>query len=353
MKIIISRTDNLGDVILTLPVAGVLKSHFPDCHIIFLGKSYTRPIIEACKFVDEFWDKEEILAGLGSITSGKQTNRDDPGYKFDIRSVDAIIHIFPDKEICRWAKIAGIPLRISTSHRWYSWLYCNKRVHYSRKKSNLHEAQLNLKLLAPLGISNTYSQTEIPQFYGFETHNALNVDSGNPQPASVFRLILHPKSKGSAREWGLDNFSELIGLLPASQFQIFITGTKEEGSQMQAFLQKHHNRITDLTGKLSMDELISFIGSCDGMVAASTGPLHMAAALGKYAIGLYSPMRPIFPQRWAPLGAHAAYFVLEKKCEKCRKSNDCECIRSIRPQEVAMKLQIAKKERQEKKGSAK
>jgi ADP-heptose:LPS heptosyltransferase len=42
---VISRTDSIGDVILTLPMAQVLKLNFPDSTISFLGRSYTREII--------------------------------------------------------------------------------------------------------------------------------------------------------------------------------------------------------------------------------------------------------------------------------------------------------------------
>ncbi|MCX6244489.1 MAG: glycosyltransferase family 9 protein [Bacteroidetes bacterium] len=153
-----------------------------------------------------------------------------------------------------------------------------------------------------------------------------------------FNLILHPKSKGSAREWGLDNFSKLITLLPEEKFKIFITGTREEGDRMREFLQQHEARITDMTGKLTLEELIAFINFCDGIVAASTGPLHIAAALGKRAIGIYAPMRPIFPQRWAPLGVHSDYLVLDKVCNDCRHSTECACIRSISPEQVIDKL---------------
>jgi len=109
---------------------------------------------------------------------------------------------------------------------------------------------------------------------------------------------------------------------------------------MREFLQEHENRITDMTGKLTLEKLINFINSCDGIVAASTGPLHIAAALGKRAIGIYAPMRPIFPQRWAPVGINSDYLVLDKECNDCRHSTDCACIRSIRPEEVAEKLMI-------------
>ena len=326
-RIIISRTDNLGDVILTLPLAGILKQHFPDSRIIFLGKKYTKPIIDACVHVDEFLDWEALkqISDAGSQTKVAEKLKS-----------DCIIHVFPVKDIQKLAKKAKIPLRIGTSHRIYSWLYCNKLVHYSRKKSTLHEAQLNLQLLRPLGFKMEYPVSKLAGLYGLTkiplTPPILPPDTGK------IDLILHPKSKGSAREWGTDNFSRLIDLLPEDKYRISVTGTKEEGELMKDFLVKQKNRIHDLTGKLSLAEFLSFINSCDALIAASTGPLHIAAALGKRAIGIYAPMRPIFPARWAPLGINATYLVLDKKCNDCRRTKNCECIRAITPEEVAEKL---------------
>ncbi|MCX6249191.1 MAG: glycosyltransferase family 9 protein [Bacteroidetes bacterium] len=313
--IIISRTDNLGDVILTLPMAGVIKSYFPDCKITFIGKSYTRPIIGMCRFVDEFieWD--------GTIPAA-----------------DAIIHVFPVKEICKAAKEAHIPLRIATSHRWFPWLYCNRLLYFSRKNSKLHEALLNLKMLAPLGIKGDFSLAEIPELYGMDTSveiSAAKTVQDPGAPVKKFNLILHPRSKGSAREWGTENFSRLIALLPPDLYNISITGTKEEGDSIRDFLNSNKDRVNDLTGKLTLEELIAHIRSCDGIIAASTGPLHIAAAMGKYALGLYAPMRPIWPERWAPIGKHAGYLCSGKKnCRDCIRSSDCLCLKSITPESV-------------------
>jgi heptosyltransferase III len=367
-KIIISRTDSIGDVILTLPMAGVLKKYLPDCQISFVGKKYTRPVIEACEHVDKFLDWDEISVSSQFPVSSSQfpvpsSQFPVPSTQFPVdRNViaseakqqqsassiehrassiqllknvgaDVIIHAFPRKEICQAAKKAGIPVRIATSHRWYTWLYCNKLLHFGRKNSDLHEAQLNLRMLRPLGIKQEFSLKEIPGYYGL-----ANLTTSPPHHLTTFNLILHPKSKGSAREWGLDNYSRLIGLLPEEKFRIFITGTNEEALLMEDFLKQHKNRVTNLTGKLTLSELIGLISHCDGIVAASTGPLHIAAALGKHAIGLYAPMKPIYPKRWAPLGVNAEYLVLNKECNDCRRSMDCQCIRSIKPEDVAEKL---------------
>lgn len=324
--VIFSRTDSIGDVMLTLPMIGIFKEHFPRCRTVFLGKKYTKAIIDSCANIDEFINWDEII-------SREQKERI---AIFRSLKADAIIHVFPDSTIAALAQKAQIPVRVGTSHRLYHWLSCNKLVNFTRKNSSLHEAQLNLKLIEPFGINRPYSLMELEKYYGLKIK--VQPEAFNSLPdKNRFNLILHPRSKGSAREWGLKNFSELIRLLPEKNFKIFITGTKEEGETMRDFL-KENARAVDLTGKFSLEALMGFINSCDGLVAASTGPLHLAAALGKTALGIYAPMRPIHPGRWAPVGKNAEVFVLDKTCNDCRKTKDCVCIRSIAPQKVAQKL---------------
>jgi heptosyltransferase-3 len=329
-RIIISRTDSIGDVILTLPLAGILKQYFPDLHIIFLGSSYTKDIIKCCKHIDEFidWAQISILPENEAINYLKNTK------------ADTIIHVFPRKEIASLAKKAQIKNRIGTTNRLYHWFTCNKLLRFSRKNSELHEAQLNVKLLKPFGIDKQFDLFEFASFYGFESKITLSENILSLIDKQKFNLILHPKSKGSAREWGLENFSKLIEILPKNKFKIFVSGTSFEAELMQTeIIEKHKDSIIDITGKFSLAEFIAFIALADGLIAASTGPLHIAAALGKVAIGIYPPIKPMHPGRWQPIGEKATYLVSEKNCEDCRKSNDCQCMRNISPENLLSKLE--------------
>ncbi len=311
-SIILSRTDSIGDVVLTLPMAGYIKKHFPKCKIIFLGRNYTRDVVALSEHVDEFisWDETKTLP-----------------------KSDVIVHVFPVKEIARTAKQAEIKLRVGTTNRLFHWGTCNKLVSLSRKNSDLHESQLNLNLLAFLNIPTEVKLDDIKNYYGFTKIEPLGEEFLKLIDKTKTNVILHPKSKGSAREWGLDNFSELINSLPENKFKLFISGTKEEGEQAKSLLDKHKS-VTDLTGKLSLKQFISFINNADALVAASTGPLHIASALGKNAIGLFAPMRPIHPGRWMPVGKNAHYVVLNKDCSDCRKLKDCHCIREIKSKQI-------------------
>jgi heptosyltransferase III len=321
-NIAISRTDNLGDVILTLPLAGYLKTQNPTYNIFFIGKNYTQPIIESSIFIDHFLDREAILQNPQILQEAQ---------------IDAIIFVFPDKDLAQLAKKINIPFRIGTSHRWFHWLYCNQKVSFSRKKSTLHESQLNFKLLEGLGINHIPTLNEIPDLYGMKAAK----ETVQPMDADKLQIIFHPKSKGSAREWGLDNYYQLAQQLPNNQFQVYITGTQAEGDLIRQEKPEifEFSHVKDMTGKLSLHQLIDFIAQADILLACSTGPLHIASALGKYAIGIYPPIRPMHPERWQPLGKHAVCLVLDKNCEACRKTPEkCACIQAIEVAQVKSKI---------------
>ena len=332
-KIIISRVDNIGDVVLTLPLAGVLKRLIPGCRIIFLGSRYTRQVVNASANVDSFLDWSEIENQ--PVAEGVKTLK--------ALHADIIIHVFPHQKIAALAAKAAIPVRLGSSRRIYHWLYCNRKVKVARRNSDLHEAQLNLKLIVPLGAEENYPLSEIPQYYGLQNFVPLKDETAELLSPAKFNLILHPKTKGSAREWGIDNFSKLVDILPAEDFHILITGTKADGIAIRSFLRQYRRRVVDATGQMDLTELISFINAADGLVAASTGPLHIASALNKYALGLYAPMRPIHAGRWAPVGRRAEYLMIDKRCDDCRKSRQCACIKSITPEEVFDHIMKAKK----------
>ena len=313
----------VGDVVLTLPVAGVLKSLYPSSRICFLGRSYTEDVVKACVHVDAFldWDEWKRLPDADAARMLADTH------------ADTIIHVFPDKRIAGLARQAGIRQRIGTTNRLYHWFTCNRLVRLSRRHSPLHEAQLNLQLLVPLGAGELYNLQEISRYYGLARLETLPSSIATLPARDRFNLVLHPKSRGSAREWGLDNFRALIRLLPQDRFRLFVTGTAAEGPLVQPLLQEFPF-VTDLTGRLSLGQLMKFLSVTDGIIAASTGPLHLAAALGIHAIGIYPPIRPMHPGRWAPVGPGAKVFVRNAECNACRKTADCVCMRDIQPQQL-------------------
>jgi len=325
VHIVLARTDSIGDVVLTIPMASAIRRHFPSCTISFIGRTYTSEVIKSCRYIDRFVNWDEIAA--------------DPVNALRDLKADAIIHVFPDKNLMKSAAEAKIPMRIATAGRMVSWRYATHRVWFSRKRSDLHESQLNHYLLRPLGWNEIPELHAITEAYGIRAIHTVPPEILQLKDPEKVSVILHPLSKGSAVNWGMNHFHELAGMLPPSRFQVFITGTAAEGELIRSQFAFDLPHVMDVTGKMNLGELIAFIAGCDALVAASTGPLHLAAALGIKAIGLYSPQRPIHPGRWAPVSRHAEVFVAESH-------PDHGATLSVAPDEVARALMVFSEEKE-------
>lgn len=326
MHFLISRTDRIGDVMLTLPLAGALKALLPPpVRVTFLGARYTRAVVAGCEHVDDFLAWDDIA--------------DAPVPALRALGADVVLHVFPRKEIAVAALRAGIPLRVGTRNRLFHWFTCNRLLALSRKASDLHESQLNLKFLEAFGIQRSFSLGEIHGFYGFRPTERLVEAFQNALDPHRFNLIFHPKSKGSAREWGVENFLHLARLLPPDRFQIFVTGTAEEAPFCRPLLDAGLPHVVDLTGRLSLPQLIALVAVADGLVANSTGPVHLAAALGRFTVGLYPTARPLHPGRWQPVGSRVTVLTGADACAGCPTEGGCRCLAAVEPARVAARLE--------------
>jgi ADP-heptose:LPS heptosyltransferase len=319
MKIIIARTDNIGDVVLTLPMASILKRHYPHAEIIFLARRYVQAVVEAHPAVDQFIDWESL------------STKNDAGITAAFKSLkaDIILQVFPVKRIAQCAFKAKIPLRLGTARRWYNWLYCNKKVSFSRKNSELHEAQLNLKLLQALNIKTDYALSEIIEMGQLKPCKEVPEKVKALLTSDKFNLVIHPGSNGNSKEWPLSSFQALLQALPKDKFHIIITGSKEEAERFKALSEICPEAVNSM-GQLSLNELIMLLGAVDGMVVNSTGPLHIASALGTKTLGLFPCQPGKSPKRWGPLGKQAEYLTASI-CEACqlKQAEGCSCMQSI------------------------
>lgn len=320
--IILSRPDALGDAVVTMTTAGWIKHHDPAVRLVVIAREYTRPVWEQCRHVDRVITLEDLERAGEAIAP------------IELRMLDAgaIVHLFPHQAIARWAEKAGISRRIGTSHRWWHWLTCNERVDFSRKRSDLHEAQLNIKLLAPFGMQVPALVRDLVPHIGYQAPRPSPEEKALLRPG-VRNVVLHPLL-GSGVGWGLENFSALIHALDPARYHCLITGTEEEAARYRGHLPLGSAHVTDTGGRLEMEGLMRLIGASDAFVSASTGPLHLAAASGVRSIGLFSMRRPIFPARWAPIGLDAHALVHDPACRDCASGRACDCIQRISPRRV-------------------
>ena len=302
-RVLVCRTDAIGDVTVSLPIAGYLKSVNVDVEVDFLTRGYAAPVARAAKNVDRVLvsDAEGVL---------------------DFSVYDAAILAFPDAEVARALKRAGVPIRVGTGRRWPFARFVNVRNGASRKTSGKHEAWHGLDLARTMHPAPGWCKPglDVPDdpnvWHGWAALTAEPWEQvqakipGSDQWLAQDRpnVILHAGSNNSATNWAIDDYIKCMEVLngEVGACRVIWTGTAEEGRALKGRLGAANDAV-DTTGQLTLDQLMSLIAASDGLIASSTGPLHIAAGLGTPCVGLYAKQAPMWPERWHPIGTHACW----------------------------------------------
>lgn len=302
-RILVVRPDRIGDVTLSTPVFSSIRAARPEWRIAALVRPAVAPLLGGHPALDEV---------LSLATDDKPTFDNTRGlarrlaqYKFDVA-----LHLFSDFWISLAVWRAGVRVRIGPASK-LARIFYNVAVVQRRSKGTRHEADHNLDLLAPLGIPPLRAPhlPASPENLG-ESANLLRTGKKN--------IGVFPGMGGSARNWRAAQYAELIALLQAGGWHVILMG----GAADRALVDEVENACPASPARYTGDtlpRLAAFISQLDCFVAPSTGPLHIASAVGTPAVGIYCPIRVCLPQRWGPIGARDTALTPPDvpACERC------------------------------------
>jgi len=197
------RTDRIGDLILSLPVAEAIKDAVPDARVCFITSPYTAGVARCCPFIDEVAEYSETtdrLAGFVGLCR-----------EFRRLGLDVALFLRPTPRAALAAALAGVRVRAGTSYRFYSFLF-NRSVAEHRKHADRHESDYNLRLLE--SVLEIKSGPYRPRLeiraesrpFAEEAMSRLGVRPGH-------FVIVHPGSGGSARNFTPENYAWLADFI--------------------------------------------------------------------------------------------------------------------------------------------
>ncbi|MCM2323239.1 MAG: glycosyltransferase family 9 protein [Oligoflexia bacterium] len=335
--ILVVRCDRLGDLVLSTPVFEVIKRYYRDARLIAMVREPMVPVIRGLPDLDDVlvYEPEGRHAGVRGLLR----------LVGDLRRLELRIVIVLQSQwkIALAAFLANVRYRVGPFSKPYSFLFYNRGFRQHRSLVEMHEADYNLQLLRRIGIRvgsrNVPTRVSVSEGTASQAKAWLSSRGWNPERPLI---AVHPGMGGSALNWPEAHYVQLIHGLLKDNHQVLVTGGQTEAALLA--------RISDALGALAQKalfyggreagsiELLGGLFSLSALVVApSTGPVHLAVALGRPVVTFYPPIRVQSALRWGPyLGdeSRASVLVPENYCGedfKCRGNlcNHYPCMKSI------------------------
>lgn len=332
-KILIVRTDRLGDVILSTPVIENLRKAYPKARIAFMCRPYTARALEGNPYLDEviIYDKYGRHKSLPSSVK----------FAFRLRkeNFDWALVLHPTNRAHLVVFLAGIPFRVGWDRK--NSFLLNRKIFHAKQEGKKHELEYTLDILRELNIPVIKKDTYFPVSRKSEA-GIDEILNGAGLKADKKLIVVHPCASCPSKRWPRAFFCELIEMLKKElDCEIAVISSEEEKNTAK---EPAKLADIDLRGKLDISEVGALLKRADLFISNDSGPVHIAAALNVPVISIFGRKDAgLSPTRWKPLGEKSFYAHKDSGCEKCLAHN-CEknflCLKTITPKEI---FSLAKK----------
>jgi heptosyltransferase I len=301
VKILIVKLSSLGDVVHALPVAATLRARQPGAHISWVVERREAVVLAGHPAVDEIikvdirgWRRHgglrPAVAALRRLAARLSAAR-----------FDTVLDV---QGLIKSGVLAGLtraPLRIGFAARDcrepLSALFTNRRV--ARPVAG-HVVEHYLALLEPLGLGAPILEFRLPSEPAAEAGADAFFAAAGLKPCDQV-VVLNPGAGRPDKRWPVDRFHALARRLADESVarMMVVWGPGEEEAARAIAEGAGAGRIA-VAPPTDLHQLIAVLRRASVVVAGDTGPLHLAAALGRPCVGIYGPT---LPQRNGPYGA--------------------------------------------------
>ena len=279
-RFLVVRLTALGDILHTVPAVAALRTAHPGAKIDWVVERKWAPVLEGSPAINEVipFDRRSAWGALECVERLRE-NRYTCAIDFQGLYKSSIL-----------ASLSGAPRRIGFERMWAreagaAMFYTERVIPVGR-----HVAELNYSLAQQAGASRPQS----PEY-------PLRVPAGG---AASVRARLHdlgitgdyvvvgPGGSWRAKCWPAERYGECCREMER-KFEIRIVvihgpGEKQIAEEVLRAAAPAQPTLISTT----IEELMGLLAHARCLVAADSGPLHLAAALGTPVVGLYGPTDP-------------------------------------------------------------
>ncbi len=288
LRILISRIDRIGDVVLSSPIPCEIKKARPDSFLSVLVRNYTKDIYLNNPHVDEI-----ILLDGEDENKPKtfwQLVREIRKYKFTHAFM-----LLPNERLNWILFFSGIPNRIGVGHKLYQFLSFSKFVDRKKYIPLRHEADYCLDMIRKIGIEPKNVEPEI--FLSKDEITKRDEIKKKFAPNGETIIGINTTSGKSSPNLTVEEYKKLIIRLTHEE-NVCVIVTDNNPPEKIANLKKV---IYPNVNQSLRSSIINF-SALDLLISASTGPMHICAALKVPTISLFCPLPACSPKLWGPVG---------------------------------------------------
>ena len=375
MNILFVRLSYIGDILHATPAARWIKEQYPDAKLHWIVTPSMVELLEGNPYVDKIipWERDEYEAHSKKLhiptmwrmwweLKGKL----EP-YKFDV-AVDVQGRLITGLVLLA----SGAPIRLGLGGtKELNWLFTNyktkpstdhvikryvqvaqllkeavakqadldtplKAVHNRLEPDTLHSVRSKKMYHMDYYVPSKLHTWAEEQWKTIDNHSSLN--RGEVEKPLRVGLVLG--TSWATKEWPQEKWYSLIKSLQYRANFVCLGGPKEATQYkplMDSLAAEGIDQVMlNMLGKTTLQEVGALIESCDVVVTADTGALHIALALNKPVVALFGPTDP---KLWGPLtGIFKVLVNDELDCLGCRKRRcpkpDQYCMSGIEPVRV-------------------
>jgi heptosyltransferase-2 len=331
-KILVVRTDRIGDVVLSTPVLKGLRDNFPQSHIAVMVSPQAREIVEDNPYINEVivYDKDKKDKGLFGFWR----------FALDLKKkeFDLAIVLHTKKRTNLITYLADIPKRVGYHDKKFGFLLTDK-IKDIRPLGLQHEVDYCLDILKSLGltIKDRMPYVAVKKEQSRWLSDVLQEGAIKKEDRIAG---IHPGASCISKRWLKDRFIVLANRLVEDYgVKIILLAQGEPDVEIANDIARNTRYpVLNLAGKTSLSQLVALLSRCSIFISNDSGPVHIASAVGTPVISIFGRNQAgLSPLRWGPVGRCDKYLHREVGCSVCL-AHKCEigfdCLKAITVEDV-------------------
>lgn len=279
-RLLVVKTSSIGDIVHALPVVQAIKEAAPHLSLGWVVRRRCADVLRGNPWVDALIVMPDKPSPRELLALSRELHEANYEVALDMQG------LFLSGLVTRLS-VAPVRLGWDRNRELNALFLTHPRV--PGKGQRRHEIDLLYGFAEALGIHVSHQEfTPQPYLASEGLARAEEWLAGLPRP----RIALNVGASRAYKRWPTERWQEVAQELAGAGRSLVFVGDKHDAEIVAQIVPSLSGNFADLAGKTTLRELASVLASCDLLVTADTGPMHLAVAVGTPVVALFGATDP-------------------------------------------------------------